>query len=187
MVASSLLIDPRELHMNEATPSLKNAMQGLYHLGKLMELGQLKQVSPSSQASSVVSRVEDWRLVLCHLARAKDDCQRWEMPEGIPSSVYLLPNDANLHTTSTHPIGWDFDLRQFLEHSLIRAAVEVGDYESLCLARAVCSEGTTLRSNCPELWWTYGRVLEMLGDKVAAENARAASISLGSGEGGAAF
>ena len=42
-------------------------------------------------------------------------------------------------------------------------------------------------SNCPELWWRYGRVFEMLGDEVTAENARAASISLGSGEGGATF
>ena len=65
--------------------------------------------------------------------------------------------------------------------------MEVGDYESLCLARAICSEATTLRSNCPELWWRYGRVLEMVGDEVAAENARAASISLGSGEEGATF
>jgi hypothetical protein len=31
------------------------------------------------------------------------------------------------------------------------------------------------------------RVLDMLGDEVAAENARAASISLGIGEGGAMF
>ncbi len=191
MVASSLLIDPSELHMNEATPSLKHAMQGLHQFGKLMKLGQLKQVSESTQASSVTSRVDDWRVVLCHLARAKDSCQRWDMPEGISSSTFFPPYDANVHssvsTPSSQPIGWDFDLRQFLEYSLIRAAMEVGDYESLCLARAVCSEGTTLRSNCPELWWTYGRVLDMLGDEVAAENARAASISLGSGEGGATF
>jgi hypothetical protein len=78
-------------------------------------------------------------------------------------------------------------LRQFLEFALIHAAMEVGDYESLSLARAICSEGTTLRSNCPELWWRYGRVLEMVGDEVAAENARAASISLGIGEEGATF
>jgi hypothetical protein len=37
------------------------------------------------------------------------------------------------------------------------------------------------------LWWRYGQVLHMLGDDVAAENARAASISLGSGEGGNTF
>jgi len=63
--------------------------------------------------------------------------------------------------------------------------MEVGDYESLCMARSICSEGTTLRGNCPEMWWRYGAVLDMLGDEVAAENARAASVSLGSGEGGA--
>ena len=191
MLASSLVIDPSELHWNEATPSLKNAMQGLHKFGKLMKLGQIKLVSESTQPSSATSLVDDWRVVLCHLARAKDYCQRWEMPEGISSSTYLLPNDEHVNssipTPAPSPIGWDFDLRQFLDRPLIRAAMEVGDYESLCLARAMCSEGTTLRSNCPELWWTYGRVLDMLGDEVAAENARAASISLGSGEGGATF
>jgi hypothetical protein len=191
MIASSLVIHPNELHTKEVSLPLHNAMQGLHKFGKLMKLGQLKVVSASSQASSVAACVDDWRMVLSHLARARDSCQRWEMPTGISSSTYLLPNDVNLlssiSTPASHPIGWDFDLRQFLEYALIHAAMEVGDYESLCLARAICSEGTTLRSNCPELWWRYGRVLEMLGDEVAAENARAASISLGSGEGGATF
>lgn len=191
MIASSLVLNPNELHMKDVGLPLENAMQGLHKFGKIMKLGQLKVVSASSQPSFAASRVEDWRVVLCHLARARDSCQRWEMPKGIASSTYLLPNDANslssISPPSPHPIGWDFDLRQFLEHALIYAAMEVGDYESLCLARAICSEGTTLRSNCPELWWRYGRVLDLLGDEVAAENARAASISLGSGEGGATF
>jgi hypothetical protein len=191
MIASSLVIHPNELHMKEVSLSLHNAMQGLHKFGKLMKLGQLKVVSASSQASSVAACVDNWRMALSHLARARVSCQRWEMPTGISSSTYLLPNDVNLlssiSTPASYPIGWDFDLRQFLEFALIHAAMEVGDYESLCLARAICSEGTTLRSNCPELWWRYGRVFEMLGDEVTAENARAASISLGSGEGGAMF
>ena len=54
----------------------------------------------------------------------------------------------------------------------------------LHLARSICSEGVALRPNSPETWWRYGDVLEALGDKAAAENARAASISLGKDEGG---
>jgi hypothetical protein len=192
MVAASLVINPSELHNKEVSRPLKSAMIGLHEFGKLMKLGQLKVVptlSPSSSGTS--SSVEDWRIVMSHLARARDNDKRWEMPTGISSSTYIIPNSADVLSdnspTSSHQIGWDFDLRQFLEYALIHASLQVGDYESLCLARAICSEGTTLRSNCPELWWRYGRVLDMLGDDVAAENARAASISLGSGEGGNTF
>lgn len=108
------------------------------------------------------------------------------MPVGMSSPTYLPPHNDTESTPIPHqPIGWDFDTPQFLEHALCFAAMEVGDYESLCMARSICSEGTTLRGNCPEMWWRYGAVLDMLGDEVAAENARAASVSLGSGEGGA--
>jgi len=196
MLASSLVIDPNELHLNEVSQPLQCAMQGLHKMGKLMKLGHLKTVSASaaSQHQPDTSSVEEWREVLQLLARARDSCERWEMPTGMSSSTYLLSNDGDTTTTSSSyptippprtPIGWDFDLRQFLEHAVCHAAMKVGDYESLCLARAICSEGTTLRSNCAELWWRYGLVLDMLGDEVAAENARAASVSLGSGEGGA--
>lgn len=192
LMAASLVINPNELHMNEVSRPLKSAMIGLYEFGKLMKLGQLKVVPSSSPSlSGTSSRVEDWRLVMSHLARARDNDKRWAMPTGISSPTYINPNSANVLSNSSppssHTIGWDFDMRQFLEYTLIHAALQVGDYESLCLGRSICSEGTTLRSNCPELWWRYGQVLDMLGDDVAAENARAASISLGSGEGGNTF
>jgi hypothetical protein len=192
LVAASLVIHPSELHMKEVARPLESAMKGMHEFGKLMKLGQLKVVPTSSSSlSETSSRVEEWRIVMSHLARARDNDTRWEMPTGIKSSTYIIPNSADILSDNSppisHPIGWDFDMRQFLEYALIHASLEVGDYESLCLARAICSEGTTLRSNCPELWWRYGQVLDMLGDDVAAENARAASISLGSGEGGNTF
>jgi hypothetical protein len=191
-VGASLVINPSELYKKELSRPLESAMKGMHKFGKLMKLGQLKVVPTSSSSlSGTSSRVEEWRIVMSHLARARDNDKRWEMPTGISSSTYIIPNSADVLSdnspTSSHQIGWDFDLRQFLEYALIHASLQVGDYESLCLARAICSEGTTLRSNCPELWWRYGRVLDMLGDDVAAENARAASISLGSGEGGNTF
>ena len=192
LVGASLVINPSELYKKELSRPLESAMKGMHEFGKLMKFGQLKVVPTSSSSlSGTSSRVEEWRIVMSHLARARDNDKRWEMPTGISSSTYIIPNSADVLSdnspTSSHQIGWDFDLRQFLEYALIHASLQVGDYESLCLARAICSEGTTLRSNCPELWWRYGRVLDMLGDDVAAENARAASISLGSGEGGNTF
>jgi len=186
MIASSLFIEPNELHFNEVPRPLHCALQGFHKMGKLMKLGQLKTVHASElHDQPSTSTVEQWREVLHLLANARDSCQRWEMPSGMSSSTYQLYNAENDTPSSSptnhpppRPIGWDFDLRQFLEYGLCHAAMKVGDYESLCLARAICSEGTTLRSNCPELWWRYGMVLDELGDEVAAENARSASVSL---------
>ncbi len=188
IVASSLLTDPDELEWNELSQPLHNVILGLHKMGQLMKLGRFKpmQVSTQQQATSLV---EDWREVLTLLASARDSCQRWETPTGMSSSIYYPPtaNAAANSSITIRTIGWDFDLRQFLEYALFHAATKVGDYESLCLARAVISEGTTLRPNCPELWLRYGVILDMLGDEVGAENARGISISLGSGEGSASF
>ena len=184
LVASSLLIYPDKLHLNGVPTSLECAMQGMHKMGKLMKLGQLKIVKSGSLETDDTSYTEEWKEVVQLLARARDSDQRWEMPTGISASTYQLSGaEDNSSTTPSRPIAWDFDLRQFLEHALCYAAMEVDDYESLCLARAICSEGTTLRSNCAELWWRYSAVLEKLGDDVAAENARSASVSLGSGQG----
>jgi len=161
-----------------------------------MKLGRMKTISMGStqQQQPDDARVEEWREVLRLLAQAREVGRRWEIPNGMDSPTYQPSNAGDTTPANTNsppilpsprtPIGWDLDLRQFLEHALCRAAAEVGDYESLCLARSICSEGTTLRSNCPEMWWRYGTVLDLLGDEVAAENARDASVSLGSGEGG---
>mmetsp|Transcript_8514 Transcript_8514/g.19731 ORF Transcript_8514/g.19731 Transcript_8514/m.19731 type:complete len:385 (-) Transcript_8514:713-1867(-) len=79
---------------------------------------------------------------------------------------------------------WDLDSRPLFEHAVCYAACMSEDYESLSVARSICSMGVVLRPNSPEEWWRYSSVLEKLGDDVAAEDARAASISLGLGEGG---
>ncbi len=175
LLASSLLLDPETLHIENVPSRLESAMQGLNKMGKLLKLGQ-------SQDNTSTTALE-WNEVMRDLAQARDACRRWEMPDGMESATYLSTRNGGDNSKPQYPIGWDFDVRQFLEHGLCYAAVRVGDYESLCLARAICSEGTTLRQNCPELWWRYSVVLDMLGDEVAADNARACSVSLGSGEG----
>lgn len=81
--------------------------------------------------------------------------------------------------------GWDMELRPVIDQVICYAARQSQDQESLCIARSFNSLGVTLRPNCPEEWYRYSRVLEALGDGVAAEDARAASVSLGAGEGGA--
>ena len=80
--------------------------------------------------------------------------------------------------------GWDMELRPIFDQVICYAACKTDDHASLCIARSICSQGVSLRPNCPEEWFRYSVVLERLGDNVAAEDARAASISLGSGEGG---
>lgn len=183
LLAASILIEPSTLHTKPVSKKLEMAMEGLHRTGKLMRFGQLKIQAASSSNDN--SQAEEWRQVVTYLARAVDS-SRWEMPYGISSATYESP--ANEYdSASRYPIGWDFDSRQFVEYALCHAAIQAGDYESLMLAKAVCSQGTTLRSNCPEMWNRYAMIMEQLGDDVAAENARGASVSMGGGEGSAAF
>ncbi|KAL7544584.1 hypothetical protein ACHAWF_007964 [Thalassiosira exigua] len=180
MLASSLLIEPDKVHRKEVSRQLHCAMEGMRRIGTLLGLGRPQQPSDD------LPRAEEWREALRLLAQAREGCARWEAPDG-PSSATYAPPERDAETASFapyRPIAYDFDLRQFLEHASCYAAMEAGDRESLNLARAMCGEGTALRSNCPELWWRYGAILDLMGDEVAAENARAASVSLGSGEGG---
>lgn len=81
--------------------------------------------------------------------------------------------------------GWDMELRPVIDQVICYAACRSEDPEALCIARSFNSLGVSLRPNCPEEWFRYSTVLEALGDDVAAEDARAASVSLGAGEGGA--
>ena len=80
---------------------------------------------------------------------------------------------------------WDIDARPLFEIGTCHAACKAAnDLECLCIARSICSAGVALRSNSPEEWSRYSEVLKCLGDEVAAEDAKSASVSLGSGEGG---
>eukprot|EP00560_Eucampia_antarctica_P003850 CAMPEP_0197836354 /NCGR_PEP_ID=MMETSP1437-20131217/28671_1 /TAXON_ID=49252 ORGANISM="Eucampia antarctica, Strain CCMP1452" /NCGR_SAMPLE_ID=MMETSP1437 /ASSEMBLY_ACC=CAM_ASM_001096 /LENGTH=103 /DNA_ID=CAMNT_0043442467 /DNA_START=1 /DNA_END=312 /DNA_ORIENTATION=- len=81
--------------------------------------------------------------------------------------------------------GWDMDIRPFMEYVIFHTASITEDYHALCHARSICSESVVFRPNSPEAWWKYSIILDKLGDTVAAEDARSACISLGSGEGGA--
>jgi hypothetical protein len=80
---------------------------------------------------------------------------------------------------------WDIDARPLFEIGLCHAACMTDrDLESLSIARSICSRGVALRTNSPEEWFRYSTILDRLGDDIAADQARAASISMGAGEGG---
>lgn len=100
-------------------------------------------------------------------------------PEDWKKAVLLL------HDNSEEYDSWEIDARPLFEIAVCYAAcMTERDLESLSIARCICSRGVALRTNSPEEWWRYSQVLERLGDKAAADEARAASISMGSGEGG---
>jgi hypothetical protein len=179
LLAASLLFEPATLHLKTISPQLEMAMKGLHQMGILMKFGQLKVQT----ATNTNDMEKEWQEVLACLSRAID-FSRWELPSGMSSSTYLSPINTSAPKSS---IGWDFDTRQFFEYAICYAATQAKDYESLCVAKAVCSEGATLRSNCPELWNRYALIMEQLGDEVAADNARAASVSMGGGEGSPSF
>ena len=92
-------------------------------------------------------------------------------------------HDIMKATLDTGFQGWEFDVRPFLEHAVVYAACKCGDYESLSIARSICSRGVTLRPNSPEEWWRYSIVLGLLGDEKASEDALNASHSFGGGQG----
>lgn len=80
---------------------------------------------------------------------------------------------------------WDIDARPLFEVGTCHAAcMSANDLECLCIARSICSSGVALRANSPEEWSRYSEVLKCLGDEVAAEDAKTASVSLGAGQGG---
>lgn len=119
------------------------------------------------------SKKEDWKGVLKLLSSTID-------------GVYEPQDDCdimNAQLLEGFSGSWDFDVRPLLEHALVFAACKCGDNESLSLARSVCSQGVTLRPNSPEEWWRYSIVLGLLGDDVASEDALAASLSFGGGQG----
>jgi hypothetical protein len=80
---------------------------------------------------------------------------------------------------------WVIDARPLFEIGLCYAALKTNkDLEALSQARSTCSRGVALRAASPEEWLRYSRVLEELGDIVAAEEAKSASLSMGHAESG---
>ena len=203
-VAASLMAEPRLV--GELTGAGGRLQAGLHKMGELLNLGNI--VAPSSNDDSentgndndnnnylstilfkeIVAdkepdfwlpvleeaKREEWKTVLKLLSSAID---------GIYDPTGEDDHDIMKATLTTGFQGWEFDVRPFLEHAVVYAACKCGDYESLSIARSICSRGVTLRPNSPEEWWRYSIVLGLLGDEKASEDALNASHSFGGGQG----
>jgi hypothetical protein len=200
-VAASLLASPKQAG-NLSGPAGRLA-RALHKMGELLNLGDIaapiddEDDESSEEKGGFLSTVlfrdivadkepdfwlpvteeakkEEWRTVLKLLSSAID-------------GVYDPSEEDNFDVMraelSTGFESWDFDVRPFLEHAVVYAACKCGDNETLSLARSICSRGVTLRPNSPEEWWRYSIVLGLLGDEVASEDALAASLAFGGGQG----
>ena len=183
-VLSHLFMDSIEFDSDLSptnTTTVMEVSKGFQLFSHLLQLGNTIQNDDNQD------QTKQWKKVVYYLSNAIEG----GITLSFPSTNYDFGND-DIDQLSTpqpievqnHPLGWSIDSRNIWEHALCFAACQSKDYESLCLAKSICSESIVLRPNCPESWWRYSLILEQLGDKVAAENARSASVSLGMGEGG---
>jgi len=201
-IASSLVVDDVVLEhaelCNKDNPLLSTQLEQCSHLiGKLLKLGmdngQCTSTSTNDNDNNTdmdedvhenhhddTVMTKEWIYLSHRLADIRDGRQS---PENNDDHGNSLLTGNTYFVQDIH--GWDSTLRPFLEHSTFHAARNsADDPHALNLARAVCSEGVSLRPNSPETWWRYSIILEKLGDLTAAEDALATSVSLGSGEGG---
>ena len=205
-VAASLVAEPWVI--GELSGSAGRLQSGLHKMGKLLNLGRMKSPVDANDEKeetndgnddnkNLLSTIlfkeivadeepdfwlpsiedtnrEEWKTVLKFLSSAID---------GIFDPTGEGDHDIMKATLDEGFQGWEFDVRPFLEHAVVYAACKCGDYESLSIARSICSRGVTLRPNSPEEWWRYSIVLGLLGDEKASEDALNASHSFGGGQG----
>jgi hypothetical protein len=161
--------------------------EGLYLMGEMLKLGN--PVTEQEKTTSIRELIADndpnfwlpakegarqeWKKIVNHLSSAIDGFDYVE-DEG---------RNTGLVDASRRFQAWDFEARPIFEHAICYAACKSGDTESLCLARAICSQGVTLRQNAPEEWWRYSIVLGLLGDDVGSEDALNNSMNFGGGQG----
>eukprot|EP00934_Nitzschia_sp_Nitz4_P000326 Nitzschia sp. Nitz4//scaffold260_size33533//26353//28686//NITZ4_007882-RA/size33533-processed-gene-0.3-mRNA-1//1//CDS//3329544692//326//frame0 len=198
-VAASLLAAPR--HAGTLEGPGDRLAQALHRMGDLLNLGDIaapvndeeEEEEKGGFLSTILVRdivadkepdfwlpveseetKENWRVVFKLLASAID---------GVYDPTEDNEFDVMRAELSSGYESWEFDVRPFLEHAVVYAACKCGDFDTLSLARAICSRGVTLRPNSPEEWWRYSIVLGLLGDEVASEDALQASLAFGGGQG----
>ena len=204
-IAASLITEPRVI--GELRGSAGRLQAGLHKMGELLSLGSatmpvddddngdsendadanknylstilFKEIVADKEPDFWLpvleeEKREEWKTVLKLLSSAID---------GIFDPTGEDDHDIMKATLDKGFQGWEFDVRPFLEHAVVYAACKCGDYESLSIARSICSRGVTVRPNSPEEWWRYSIVLGLLGDEKASEDALNASHSFGGGQG----
>jgi len=148
--------------------NLNSLEEGSYYLGKAL------QATSSSNYDQ-----QYWKKVVALFSTSRSGWTRIKVEKGDESTTVVSP------LTSIKQDNGDYGLqyRDYLENAICYAALMSDDRECLSVARSICSEAVVLRSSCPEAWLRYSSILEKLGDYTAAADAKAASFSLGFGEG----
>ena len=163
---------------------------GLNLIGEMLNLGNLalddKEEEDDKDVELIIADIEpdfwlpakdslreEWKEIVKHLAAALD---------GIEAHPSGSEEDEKVNRALRFE-SWDFLSRPVVEHAICYAACRAGDTESLSYARAISSQGVTLRRMSPEEWWRYSIILGLLGDQIASENALAMAVNVGSGQG----
>jgi hypothetical protein len=167
-VASALLLDYDLIGKGGDNTVSINIEQATHKLGQLMDINRCNN---DGQKNGKLFK-DEWADIVRLLNEARTG---WARCSNSAQRVTHLERDVDID---------GLILQSFMEHAICHAAAQANDYDSLCVARSVCSESVTLRANSPENWHRYGVILEKLGDGDNARNAFHASVSLGNGEGG---
>jgi len=167
-IASALLLDNDFVQVSHRDDAVSMKIeQAVHKLGQLMNISGSKTVVGEKNEQLVE---DEWVDIVRLLNEARTG---WARPSAQPINQLSIDIDTD-----------GLALQSFMEHAICHAASQTDNYDSLCIARSVCSESVTLRANSPENWHRYGIILEKLGDGDNARNAFHASVSLGTGEGG---
>jgi hypothetical protein len=178
-IVASLLYPPSETGGDQLYGGA--VARGLHLMGQLLRLGnpETKEEKTTSVRELIAERDPNFWLP------AKEDIRgKWKEVVGLlTTAIDGAGEDDNSFTSQARFKFWDFETRPIMEHAICYAACKAGDVHSLSIARSICSQGVTLRTNAPEEWWRYSIVLGLLGDDVASENALNNSINFGGGQG----
>ena len=193
-VTASLLFPPSQTGGDQIGNG--RLAEGLYMMGELLRLGNpITEAEKTTAIREVIAdkdpnfwlpvredeQREEWKKIVKHFAAARDGM---DYAKDVGGGGDDDDDDSMAFANSALRLqSWDFEARPILEHALVYAACKSGDTESLCLARAICSQGVTLRQISPEEWWRYSIVLGLLGDSTGSESALEHSINFGGGQG----
>lgn len=178
-VTASLLLPPEETGGDQQFGG--SVSKGLHLMGKMLRLGNPETVEERTTSVRELIAETDPNFWL----PAKEDAKgKWkEIVNLLTTAIDGAGDDVDFFSKSSRFGFWDFETRPILEHAICYSACKAGDIHSLSIARSICSNGVTLRTNAPEEWWRYSIVLGLLGDDVASEDALNNSINFGGGQG----
>ena len=176
-LSASLLLPPADTGGDQVGRGA--VADGMHLFGSLLTLGN--PTTETEKTTSVRELIAE-RDPNFWLPSTEDARKEWKKVVDLLSTA-IDGNIDGVANASNRLSSWVFETRPILEHAICYAACKSGDIESLSLARSICSQGVTLRTNSPEEWWRYSIVLGLLGDDVGSEDALNNSVNFGGGQG----